>query len=160
MLIGPRFRSYPGETPNRGVAVEDRAPEEYPHEWVDHYGPQTYAPPAAYVQQSSAAKRHYQTMLAIRCFVAVIGGGAVVFWALIVYAMLSSAFDTNPATDPHGYGIVFGILISVPLSLFCAVILPFAAPRHWWGRAFAISLLSLVAISALVFWALSVSGAA
>lgn len=140
--------------------MEYSAPEEYPHEWVDHYGPRAYAPSQAYVQPASAVKQRYQAMLAIRCFVAVIGGGAVVFWALIVYTMLSSAFDSNPATDPHGYGIVFGILISVPLSLFCALILPFAAPRHRWGRAFAISLLSLVAINALVFWALSVSGAA
>ena len=137
-----------GETP----------PEEYPHDWVDQYGPQAYAP-QAYLQPPSAAKRNYQAMLAIRCFVAVFGGGAAAFWALIVYVMLSSAFDTNPATDPHGYGIVFGVLISVPLSLFCALVLPFAAPRRLWGRAFAISLLALVALNALVFWALSVSGA-
>ncbi|MFV8166483.1 hypothetical protein ACNQVK_31020 [Mycobacterium sp. 134] len=137
-----------GETP----------PEEYPHEWVDRYGPQTYAP-QAYAQPPSEAKRNYQAMLAIRCFVGIIGGGAAVLWALVVFVMLSSAFDTNPATDPHGYGIVFGVLISVPLSLFWALVLPFAAPRHRWGRAFAISLLTLVVLNALVFWALSVSGA-
>lgn len=139
-------------TPNRGVAVGETPPEEYPHEWVDRYGPRAYVP-QAYVQPPSAAH------LAIRCVAAVIGGGAMAFWALIVYVMLSSAFDTNPATDPHGYGIVFGVITSVPLSLFCAVVLPFAAPRRWWGRAFAISLLSLIAVNALVFWALSVSGA-
>lgn len=146
-------------TPNRGVAVEERAPEEYPHERVDRYGPQAYAPPQTWGRPASAAKRQYQATLAIRCFVAMIGGGAVLFWALIVFAMLSSAFDTDPATDPHGYGIVFGVLISVPLSLFWALVLPFAAPRRWWGRAFAISLLTFVAVTALVFWALSVSGA-
>lgn len=142
-----------GETP----------PEEYPHEWVDRYGPRAYAPqaypPQSYAQPPSEAKRHYQTMLAIRCFVGIIGGGAAVLWALVVFVVLSSAFDTNPATDPHGYGIVFGVLISVPLSLFWALVLPFAAPRHRWGRAFAVSLLTLVALNALVFWALSVSGA-
>lgn len=138
--------------------MEQTPPEEYPHEWVDRYGPQTY-PPHAYGQPPSAAKQHYQAMLAIRCFVAVIGGGAALLWALIVYVMLSSAFDTNPATDPHGYGIVFGVLMSVPLSLFWALVLPFAAPRHRWGRAFAISLPALVGLNALVFVALSVSGA-
>ncbi|OLP01834.1 hypothetical protein BVU76_14000 [Mycolicibacterium porcinum] len=97
--------------------------------------------------------------MATRCVVGVIGGGAVAFWALVVWAMLSSAFDTDPATDPHGYGIVFGVLISVPVSLFWALVLPFAAPRRRWGRAFAISLLSFLALNALVFWALSVSGA-
>jgi hypothetical protein len=137
--------------------VGETPPEDYPHEWVDRYGPQAY-PPHAYLPPPPT-DRHYQLVLAIRCVAAVIGGGAMAFWALIVYVMLSSAFDTNPATDPHGYGIVFGVITSVPLSLFCAVVLPFAAPRRWWGRAFAISLLSLIAVNALVFWALSVSGA-
>lgn len=155
----PRFCSYPDEDAEPGGAVEERAPEEYPHEWVDRYGPQAYAQPQAWGRPASAAKRHYQATLAIRCFVAVIGAGAVLFWALIVFAMLGSAFDPDPATDPHGYGIVFGVLISVPLSLFWALLLPFAAPRRWWGRAFAISLLTFVAVTALVFWALSVSGA-
>lgn len=127
-----------GETP----------PEEYPHEWVDRYGPQTHAP-----------QRHAQTVLAIRCIAGVIGGGAAALWALVVFMVLSSAFDTNPATDPHGYGIVFGVLIAVPVSLIWALVLPFAAPRHRWGRAFAISLLAFVTLNALGFWALSVSGA-
>lgn len=133
--------------------MEQTPPEEYPHEWVDRYGPQAYAAPP------SPTNAHYQAMLAIRCVAGVIGGGAVAFWALVVFAMLSSAFDTDPATDPHGYGIVFGVLISVPVSLFWALVLPFAAPRRRWGRAFAISLLSFLALNALVFWALSVSGA-
>ncbi|MEV0673633.1 hypothetical protein [Mycobacterium sp. NPDC050441] len=137
--------------------MEETPPEEYPHEWVDRYGPQAYAP-QAYLPPPPRGQ-HYQLLLTIRCFAAVIGGGAVAFWAFVVYVMLGSAFDTNPATDPHGYGIVFGILISVPVSLFWALVLPFAAPKHRWGPAFAISLLSLVALNALVFWALSVSGA-
>lgn len=132
--------------------MEQTPPEEYPHEWVDRYGPQAYAYPPP-------TNGHYQAMLAIRCVAGVIGGGAVAFWALVVFAMMSSAFDTDPATDPHGYGIVFGVLISVPVSLFWALVLPFAAPRRRWGRAFAISLLSFLALNALVFWALSVSGA-
>lgn len=138
--------------------MEQTPPEEYPHEWVDRYGPQPYAP-QAYAQPPAATNGHYPAMLAIRCVVGLIGGCAVAFWALVVYAMLGSAFDTNPATDPHGYGIVFGVLISVPVSLFWALVLPFAAPRRWWGRAFAISLLSFLALNALVFGALSVSGA-
>lgn len=145
------------------MAVDETPPEEYPHEWVDRYGPQAYVPqgyvPQGYVPPTSAAQRNYQAVLTIRCFAGVMGAGAAALWALIVFTMLSSAFDTDPATDPHGYGIVFGVLISVPLSLFSALVLPFAAPRNRWGRAFVISLLALVALNALVFWALSVSGA-
>ncbi|MEN4398221.1 hypothetical protein ACNQR7_15175 [Mycolicibacterium senegalense] len=100
-----------------------------------------------------------QTVLGIRWVAGVIGGGALAFWALVIFGVLSSAFDTDPATDPHGYGIVFGVLIAVPVSLFWALVLPFAAPKRRWGRAFAVSLLALLALNALVFWALSVSGA-
>ena len=39
------------------------------------------------------------------------------------------------------------------------LVLPFAAPRNKWGPAFAASLLAFLALNALVFWALSVSGA-
>ncbi|WP_135452783.1 hypothetical protein [Mycobacterium sp. DL99] len=145
------------------MAVDETPPEEYPHEWVDRFGPQAYVPqvyvPQGYLPPTSATQRHYQAVLAIRAFVGLIGAGAAALWALVVFAMLSSAFDTDPATDPHGYGIVFGVLISVPLSLFSALVLPFAAPRNRWGRAFVISLLALVALNALVFSALSLSGA-
>ncbi|MGV0737245.1 hypothetical protein ABQF35_10610 [Mycobacterium syngnathidarum] len=133
--------------------MEQTPPEEYPHEWVDRYGPR------AFLQSPSAAARHDPVMVGIRWVAAVIGGGAVAFWALVVYGVLSSAFDTNPATDPHGYGIIFGVLISVPVSLFWALVLPFAAPRRRRGRAFAISLPAFLAVNALMFWALSVSGA-
>ncbi|MCV7365416.1 hypothetical protein [Mycolicibacterium neworleansense] len=138
--------------------MEDSPPEEYPHEWVDRYGPQAYAP-HAHVQQSAAAKRQYQTTLAIRGFAGLIGGGAMVLWALVVFVMLSSAFDTDSASDPHGYGIVFGILMYLPLGLVWSLVLPFAAPRHRWGRAFAISLLTFVTVTGLVLVALSASGA-
>ncbi|MCG7610712.1 MULTISPECIES: hypothetical protein [Mycobacterium] len=138
--------------------MEQTPPEDYPHEWVDRYGPQAYAP-QGYLQPPLASNGHDQVVLGIRWVTGVIGGCAAAFWALVVYGILSSAFDTNPATDPHGYGIVFGVLISVPVSLFWALVLPFAAPRRWWGRACAISLLTFLALNALVFWALSVSGA-
>lgn len=138
--------------------MEESPPEEYPHEWADRYGPPAYAP-AAYVRPAVARGKHYELILAVRCISAVIGGTAAAFWALVVFVMLSSAFDTNPATDPHGYAIVFGVLTSVPVSLFCALVLPFVAPKRWWGRAVAISLLALVAVNALVFWLLSISGA-
>lgn len=138
--------------------MEQTPPEEYPHEWVDRYGPQMY-PTQAYFPAPPPGDQQSQVVLTVRCFAAVMGGCAAAFWALIVYGVLSSAFDTNPATDPHGYGIVFGVLLAVPVSLFWALVLPFAAPRRWWGRAFAISLLSLVALNLLAFWALSVSGA-
>lgn len=153
MPVTPWWRPYPGENAEPGGAVGEMPPEEYPHEWVDRYGPQTH------VQPPREVERQDQTVLGIRWVAGVIGGGALAFWALVVFGVLSSAFDTDPATDPHGYGIVFGVLIAVPVSLFWALVLPFAAPKRRWGRAFAVSLLALLALNALVFWALSVSGA-
>lgn len=129
-------------------------PEDYPHDWVNRYGPQAHA------KALRDAHRREEIVLAVRALAGFIGGGAVVFWALVVFMALNSAFDTDPATDPHGYGIVFGVIISVPVSLFWALVLPFAAPKRWWGRAFAISLLALVSLNALLFVSLNVSGAA
>ncbi|WP_082957909.1 hypothetical protein [Mycobacterium sp. E802] len=138
-------------TPNREIAVGEMPPEEYPHEWVDRYGPQTHVRPPD--------GRHDATLVVIRCVAGVIGGGAAALWALIVFVMLSSAFSTDPASDPHGYGIVFGIIAYLPLGLIWTFVLPFVAPRHRWGRAFAVSMLSFTAMTAGVIVALNVSGA-
>ncbi|WP_454788598.1 hypothetical protein [Mycolicibacterium lutetiense] len=137
--------------------MEETPPEDYPHEWVDRYGPQAYAP-QPYLPPPPAG-RHYQLVLALRCLAGLIGAGAVALWAMVVFVILSSAFSTDPASDPHGYGIIFGILFYLPLGLFWALLLPFVAPKRLWGRAFAISLLTFVGVTALVLVALNVSGA-
>lgn len=132
-------------------------PEEYPHEWVDRYGPQAHVPPVPYVPPP--ANRHDATTVVIRCVAGVIGGGAAALWALIVFMVLSSAFSSDPAQDPHGYGIVFGMVAYLPLGLMWTFVLPFVAPKRLWGRAFAISMLTFVALTASLIWALNVSGA-
>ncbi|OMC39068.1 hypothetical protein A5740_02605 [Mycobacterium sp. GA-1841] len=97
--------------------------------------------------------------MVIRCVAGAIGGGAAALWAFIVFMVLSSAFSSDPADDPHGYGIVFGMVAYLPLGLIWTFVLPFVAPKRRWGRAFAISMLAFAVLTAVVIWALNVSGA-
>ncbi|WKG04681.1 hypothetical protein [Mycolicibacterium sp. HK-90] len=136
--------------------MDETPSEEYPHEWVPRYGPQA---PQAHFQPSHATDRKAQNELAIRIVAAIIGGGALALWGLIVLFTLSSAFSTDPARDPHGYGIVLGIFAYVPVGLAWTFVLPFVAPRRWWWRALGISVLTFVLLTVLALWALDVSGA-
>lgn len=96
-----------------------------------------------------------QGVIAVRIVAAVFGGSAAVPWLLVVWMILSSAYSTNPAADPHGYGIVFGFLAYVPLSLVCAALLPLTLPKRLWWRGFAVSVLLLVGITGLLILALN-----
>lgn len=108
----------------------------YPYGWPQH-------PPRPAPGQS-------QGVPAVRVVAAVLGGSAAVPWLLVMWMILSSAFATNPAQDPHGYGIVFGFLAYLPLSLVCAALLPLALPKRLWGIGFAASLVLLVGITGLL----------
>ncbi len=140
--------SYPGHNAEPGGDVDEKRPEQYPQEGAQ-----------AYVPLSHATDRKAQNELAIRIVAAVVGGGALALWGLIVLFTLSSAFSTDPARDPHGYGIILGILAYLPVGLAWTFVLPFVAPRRWWWRALGISLLIFVLLTALGLWALDLSGA-
>ncbi|WP_156750429.1 hypothetical protein [Mycobacterium sp. 852013-50091_SCH5140682] len=120
----------------------------HPYEWHEQYpydGPQH--PPTPAPGQS-------QGVLAVRIVAAVLGGTAAVPWLLMVWMVLSSAFSTNPAQDPHGYGMIFGFLAYLPLSLVCAVLLPLALPKRLWWRGFAVSAVLLFGITGLLILAI------
>jgi hypothetical protein len=89
-------------------------------------------------------------VLAVRIVAAVLGGSAAVPWLLVVWMILSSVFSTNPAQDPHGYGIVFGFLAYIPLSLVCAALLPLTLPKRLWVHGFVVSVLLLLGITGLL----------
>lgn len=96
-----------------------------------------------------------QTAIAVRIVAGVLGGSAAVPWLLVIWMVLSSVFSTNPAQDPHGYGIVFGFLAYVPLSLACAALLPLTLPKRLWARGFGVSALLLIGITGLLMVALN-----
>lgn len=114
--------------------------EQHPYDWRQH-------PPKPVPGQS-------QGVLAVRIVAAVFGGIAAVPWLLMVWMVLSSAFATNPARDPHGYGMIFGFLAYLPLSVVCAVLLPLALPKRLWWRGFAVSAVLLVGITGLLILAI------
>lgn len=113
----------------------------YPHAW-----PQ---------QPPRPAQGQSQGVLAVRIVAGVLGGSAAVPWLLVVWMILSSAFSTNPAQDPHGYGIVFGFLAYIPLSLVGAALLPLTLPKRLWWIGFAVSLVLLVGITGLLLLVLN-----
>ncbi|WP_083162291.1 hypothetical protein [Mycobacterium aquaticum] len=129
-----------GPTEPVAVPYPDEWPPQYPYDWRQH--PPTPAPGQG------------QGVLAVRIVAAVLGGCAAVPWLLVVWMVLSSAFSTNPAQDPHGYGMIFGFLAYLPLSLVCAVLLPLALPKRLWWRGFAVSAVLLVGITGLLILAI------
>jgi hypothetical protein len=93
-------------------------------------------------------------VLAVRIVAAVIGGSAAVPCLLVVWMVLSSAFSTNPAQDPHGYVMTFGFLAYLPLGLVYATSLPLALPKRLWWRGFAVSVVLLIGITGLLMLAI------
>ncbi|OHV05323.1 hypothetical protein [Mycobacterium talmoniae] len=90
-------------------------------------------------------------VLAVRIVTGVVGGAAALLWLLLAFAVLSSRFDTNPAGDPHGYVLLFGTLMSVPVGAVCAATLPFAFPRQRWPLGFAVVVPAFVVGTVLLF---------
>ena len=78
-------------------------------------------------------------------------------WPLCTFMVLSSLYSTNPASDPHGYGLVFGTLMGVPSGLVCAVLLPLTFARPQWRRAYRIVIPSFLALLGLQFLAMYLS---
>ncbi|MEE6168590.1 MULTISPECIES: hypothetical protein [unclassified Mycolicibacterium] len=120
----------------------------YPYEWHERY------PYDGRQHPPTPAPAQSQGVLAVRIVAAVLGGTAAVPWLLMVWMVLSSAFSTNPAQDPHGYGMIFGFLAYLPLSLVCAALLPLALPKRLWWRGFAVSAVLLFGITGLLMLAI------
>ncbi|MGW0248588.1 hypothetical protein ACWDYH_18335 [Nocardia goodfellowii] len=53
-------------------------------------------------------------------------------WLRCIYLVLAFRIVTDPAFDPHGYGLIGGAVLSVPSALVLAVSVPFvfAAPHR------------------------------
>jgi hypothetical protein len=60
-----------------------------------------------------------------------VGGAAGLVWLRCIYLVVTSRFVTDPAFDPHGYGLIAGSVLSLPAALVTAMAVPFAFPvRH------------------------------
>lgn len=81
--------------------------------------------------------------------VSVISGG---FWLLFVSTVVRSHLGWT--FDPHGYGVIFGTVLSLPAGLVCALALPWAFPVRNAGTISRLGMGVYLAVSAtlLVGW--------
>lgn len=91
------------------------------------------------------------SVLLVRGISAVMGGTVSVLWLLMAFIAGSSLFASGPAEDPHGYGLMFGSLLAVPLAIFAATVLPFALPPGQRRRGFAVTIPVFAIGTALLF---------
>jgi len=87
---------------------------------------------------------------AIRLLAAGFGLAITLMWLFLIAMVADTRFDTNPANDPHGYGLIFGSIISVPLGFVAALIIPLALPRGRRAVGLSISMLGFLIGSAAV----------
>lgn len=92
-----------------------------------------------------------------RCLAGAFGSAALVVWLLIVWTVLSSAYASDPAEDPHGYGLIFGVLAYIPFGLAWVLALPVALPNRLRGRGLRIAMLVFLAVTVLGVVALYLS---
>jgi hypothetical protein len=57
-------------------------------------------------------------MTVVRALAGILGGMASLLWLYLTYVVLDSRFSTDPAGDPHGYGLMFGSVMA-PWSRSC-----------------------------------------
>jgi len=61
-----------------------------------------------------------------RAVAGLLGAAAALLWLLCMYLVARSGFSTDAATDPHGYGLMFGIVVGIVSGGLFAVVLPAA----------------------------------
>jgi hypothetical protein len=91
------------------------------------------------------------TARTVACIVSTVAGG---LWPFMAFTAVSSRFTTNPAHDPHGFGLMFGTMLAVVIGLVVVVALPFAFPSERRARVGRISMATYLVSSALLFAAL------
>lgn len=81
--------------------------------------------------------------------------GVVSLWCALM--VLSSRISTDPASDPHGFGVMFGLVFGIPAGLVCWSVLPASLPPrgHARGRrVIAATFLVLLGLQVVALFAL------
>ncbi|MCV7152299.1 hypothetical protein [Mycolicibacterium pyrenivorans] len=86
----------------------------------------------------------------IRVVAGVVGAAAGLLWAFCAFTVASSRFATDPAHDPHGYGLMFGSALALASGLVAALVVPFAFPARRRPRVTLIAMATYVICSALL----------
>jgi len=90
-----------------------------------------------------------------RVLAGLVGGTAAVLLLACAWVVLSSRFGPV-GQDPHGYGLVFGIVVAVASGCITAMVLPLSFPSARWARTYAVTV-SAVVVVVVVLIALAVT---
>jgi hypothetical protein len=99
--------------------------------------------------------------VAARLAAGVVAASAGALWLFCAYLVLSFRFAPaeatdpgSPAFDPHGFGLIFGAVLSLPVGLVWATALPLVFARGRRGRVAAWATPALLVLSAalLAVW--------
>ncbi|MFA4081028.1 hypothetical protein [Mycobacteroides salmoniphilum] len=94
----------------------------------------------------------YWVDVVIRVVGGVVGATALGIFGLAAFMVLSSRLSSNPVADPHGFGLILGMLLAIPCGLVAAGTLPLALPRGQRLRAVAIGFIVYVASAAVLIY--------
>lgn len=92
--------------------------------------------------------------VAVRIVAGLVSVAVGALWLFCTYLVLISRFSTDPANDPHGYGLIIGTILAIPAGLVVALTLPFAFPREDRARAIRITTPTFTIASVLLIMAL------
>ncbi|OHU22775.1 hypothetical protein BKG76_13575 [Mycobacteroides franklinii] len=99
-----------------------------------------------------ARPQPYWADVAIRVVGGVIGATALGFFGLAAFMVLSSRLSSDPFADPHGYGLILGMMLAIPFGLLAAGTLPLAFARGQRLRAVMIAFIVYLAAAALLIY--------
>lgn len=125
-------------SPPPTVNIPSAPPANYGHYAYTHWPP---TPP-------QPAKAESQGVTVTRIAAAITGAMAGAALLLAILLMMAAMYGGPGCLN--GVGLVIGVLGYIPLSVFCAAVLPFALPKRWWARGLVGSALLLGGFSGLL----------
>jgi hypothetical protein len=98
---------------------------------------------------TSTTKRTWLT-ITVRVVTGLLSAAAGLLWVWCAFIVVSSRLSTDPAHDPHGYGLIFGSMLALASGLVAAVAVPYAFPTRLRLRTMRIAMATYVACSVLL----------
>lgn len=86
---------------------------------------------------------------ALRIVAMVLSAGVGLVYLALWFLLLGSAFGSNP--DPHGYTVIFSVLLMVPVGAAFCLVFPFCWPSGQRLRAALFTLIGFLVVVVLAF---------
>jgi hypothetical protein len=82
-----------------------------------------------WVTVDGSARPHW-AVIAARVLAGIVGAASGGVWLFCLFLVISSNLTSDPAYDPHGFGLMFGFVFAFVSGMVTAIALPLAvAPR-------------------------------